>query len=651
MNTIEKIEEVLGIKLEEKKCRELYELNQNNTYSIRKEAIESLVLDNVVIDNFSRLEPYLKELRELEINNSTVSNFSELLMPSCYYLRLNNVVFRNSDCDRMSSFPSHLIFSNLTIDARSFKCWKADKHVAFRQIEFKHCHIENIQEIEAIEATNLIEFDHLTFTDSPKVLKKNSQGPRRLSILNTNFKDASFIPFKGSVEDLQFLNCQINDLTDILNFQKINKVEIDSDTTIENKTTQDNPLKKAIDFTLIQGQKPIDLRNILPFKEYIYKIRLDKYEEATIDFISEFNRIKNLSFCGSTVYVDAFLPIAEQVETIEFYECSIKNHQYFNSFNKLKHFESISYEDGHNGINTFKTILPLKKHLKVLVINEEREIKDSHLLKDFMALESLVLKHDILAPTAESALTLKNLKRLSLSIDDEERTFNLAKLTQLEFLVLVTANHFVGFEYLNKLKSLRIDDFKCDPNIVFDALPHVNSLRRINLTCYDHEIEGLEKFSNLEALKIKGCSQIKLGEFRNLKVLDLENSSIQDFSNFEKTPSLEKLDLSSLQSEIDLQDIYKFPNLKYLTFLESRLNDISSLEALKQLEYLDLFSTEVSDIRVLNSLPNLIGVNISSWSHLVSHNLEEQIEEPEVVVHYGLTPTFISIWEDDEFGI
>jgi Leucine-rich repeat (LRR) protein len=93
----------------------------------------------------------------------------------------------------------------------------------------------------------------------------------------------------------------------------------------------------------------------------------------------------------------------------------------------------------------------------------------------------------------------------------------------------------------------------------------------------------------LEFLSLQRSGKVYLKPLKKLKVLDLYNSDITDFSSFETMPFLEKLDLSCIQNNIDLKEMYKFPNLKWLGFLENEeLDDISGLEPLKKLERLDL---------------------------------------------------------------
>jgi hypothetical protein len=100
-------------------------------------------------------------------------------------------------------------------------------------------------------------------------------------------------------------------------------------------------------------------------------------------------------------------------------------------------------------------------------------------------------------------------------------------------------------------------------------------------------------------------------------------------------PFLEKLDLSCIQNNIDLKEMYKFPNLKWLGFLESEeLDDISGLEPLKKLERLDLYKTNVTDVKVLNTLPNLKEVNLAVKNYKL--DLKAQLDRPEIAAYYAL---------------
>ena len=534
----------------------------------------------------------------------------------------------------------------MKLDATCLSCFKPSSVKRFRQVEFKNCHIDNIQHINDVGYISLLKFDNITFTHQPQ--KKEKKATRRLNISNTTFKDVTFLPFADSLEDITFENCQIGSIAGLAQFPKLEGVMFDSGTTIEDTSVQENNSGKKITCVFKQGKRPLDLKILTSLKNYIDELSLDGYQEKTIDFIEEFKRITKLSFDESIVYIDAFVPIAKQIEAISFTKSIIKKHKYFGYFQNLTSFQTTNYDEDNKGLSSFKKILPLKHQLKVLEVYDHQKIHAAHLLKEFSALESLKIAYEVPVQTAEYILTLQNLKKLSLSIEDKAFTLSLENLKKLEFLILETEGNFTGFEHLKNLKSLKIGESISTPTIDVNALPKMENLKRLNLVSYDYEIKGLAQFPNLEALKLKGSPKVTLAKLEHLQVLDLENSSIEDFSTFEELPSLEKLDLSSIYSKLNLEGFHKFRNLKYLTFLESEVDDISHLEPLKKLEYLDLYYTRVSDVRVLNTLPNLKEVNLAV---LTTDNLEKQLNKPEIAIYCGLPSINLWIWDEDEFGI
>ncbi len=646
MEALQKIEKILGIKLEKKLYGDSYDRNQKNTYSIRKDKIESLRLDDVVIDDFSQLLPYFSDLRSFELVNSTIPNFSVLLSLSCYNLDLDNVTFKNNNCDIIGKVPGHLQFFNMKFDAASLRCFKKTNILGFVQVEFKNCHIDNIQYLDDIEPLSLLILDWITYTYKPRKSKKKKT--RRLSIYNSKLKDLTFLPFKKSLGNLEFENCKIGSLNGLSELPKLRSFSIDSDTRIKDKTVLKNKNNQKIYCEIEQGKRAVNLEMLVPLKNYINDLGFTKYKGKSIGFIGEFKKVKQLSFVDSDVYIDAFVPIAGQIKTISFRNANIKKYSAFKHFKKLKNIAINNHGDEGQNLRSYKKIYPLKKQLKVLDICDFEKIKDGHLLADFKSLESLKIGYSIPVKTAEYILTLKNLKRLSLSTNNKKGVLNLEKLKNIEYLILDTDMKFKGFEYLKKLKSLKIGDDMSSPNVDINTLPRMKHLKRLNVTNYECKLKGIRQFPNLEYLRIKGARKIKIETHKKLKVLDITNSKVSDLSKVEELPNLEKLDLSNMYCELSLEGMYKFPSLKELSLMETDISDISHLEPLKKLELLDLYYTNVKDARVLNTLPNLKEVNVASYNNVA---LEKQMDKPELAVYCGLPTIYLSIWWEDEFGI
>lgn len=245
MDAISELEKILGVKLSTKLYGDLYDANQKNTYSGGTDSITSLRLDDVVITEFSELLPYLKDLRSLTIYNSTLANFSELLQLNYHDLFLNNVVFNTTKCSTIGKLPGHVKFSNMKLDASGLRCFKLTNSKGFHQVEFKNCHIENIQHLNDIKPISLLIFNKITYTYQPK--KTTKKYTRRLSIYNTKLNDLSILPFKNSLMDLEFFNCQIGSLAELNNFPDLSDLSFDSDCKIKDKTIIENNQHKKFD--------------------------------------------------------------------------------------------------------------------------------------------------------------------------------------------------------------------------------------------------------------------------------------------------------------------------------------------------------------------------------------------------------------------
>ena len=613
--------------------------------------ISDISLKNLTIDDFPILLPYLNNIRTLRLSNSVISNVSELMkLNRCIYFQLDNVTFQNNDCTIIKDFPYEIRFSNMNFDANCMNGLQTSgPRKGHKHLFIKNCHIDNIQELSNIEGLYSLHLDKITFTYHPKKIKEKSIW--MIHISDSQFEDISFIPFKKSVTYIEFKNCQIGSFDGISEFKKLEKIKIDTDSSVERLQEIKNRINKQIKCHFVQTEKPFGLKKILGLKNYINHLHFTNLKEKTIDNLGKFKKVKVLSFDKSKFYVDAFLHIAKQIESVEMRDSAIKKHNYLENFLNLTNFESICFSRDGKSIRNFSKLLPLKNQLKELDFYEDDEMHKkpaNYSIEQFTALESLKIGYEISSQTAESILKLEKLKKLNIDVTKTKKVFDLGNLKRLEFLIFNSRVQFTGFENLKRLKSLQIvNDRKFDVK----TLPEMKSLKRLNFSAYDSSIKDLERFPNLEFLKLQGVKKLQLKALKKLKVLDLENSRIKDFSSFETLPSVEKLNLSNIQGNINLEGISKFPNLKWLTFLESEeLDDISGLESLKKLERLDLYKTKVTDIRVLNTLPNLKEVNLLV-DNAKELNLESQLNHREIVIYCGLPSVNLWIWERDEFGI
>lgn len=631
----QKIEEILGIKPED---------------YLKYNLLQYLHLQDVDIEDFSKFLPYLVKVKNVKLTNCTIANFSELLkIESCSSFILDNVTFRNNECNVTTGFPYEIRFSNMTFDAGCFNSFHISSSVkGHKHLFITNSHIDNIQEINNIKGLYSLHLDSITFTCNPTKVKEKSI--YMIHIFNSKFEDISFIPFKKSVGRIDFENCKIGNFKGISEFEKLKKIQIDTNTLVKDESQFENPFNKEITCQFIKAEKPFRLKNAVSLRNYINELNFTDFKAKKIKDLEKFGMVKTLSFDKSEFYVDAFLPIANQIQKVKMRDSEIKKHNYFRSFVNLKSFESgcLSWESKE--IKNFSKLLPLKHQLTSLDFYEDDGIDKKapdYPIGQFTSLETLELGYDISAKTGRSIMQLKKLKKLKISTVKTKQIFDLRHLKKLEFLIFNSRAKFIGFENLRRLKSLKIiNDKKFD----LKTLPKMESLKRLKLSGNKQDMKGFSRFPNLEFLSLQRSGKVHLKPLKKLKVLDLHNSDITNFSSFATMPLLEKLNLSCIQNNIDLKEMYKFPNLKWLGFLESEeLDDISGLEPLKKLERLDLYKTNVTDVKVLNTLPNLKEVNLAVKNYKL--DLKAQLDRSEIAAYYGLPSVMFLIWKRDEFGI
>jgi len=661
------IEDILGVKLTVKEFGDLYDPNQKNAYTSRKNEIDSLYLNDINIDDLSKLLTHCNRLSSLHLKDCIVPNFTEFLAIKCAYFYFDNVTFKTNDIITKKSFPREIRFSNMTIDASCFKCFKESSEIGVKYLEFKNAHIENIEELNNIKNLYELVFDNITYTYKPS--NTSVQSASLLIICNTRFKDVSFLPFKKTLKTIYIENCEIESISKLTEFPKLEAIKVDSDTVVNDKTIITNPSKKKIKVTVTKAKKLLHLDSILCLKDFIQTLHLEKLDGTTIDAIGNFDKIKTLSFEESVFKVDLFTTVADQIENLYLRNTIIECSDAFSNFNHIRHFEFKSFENDY--CLDLKSILPLSRQLKSIEIIDFNLIKNFDVITFFTELDSLKVStySNSSASDIDAIFTLHKLKKLELAIsensdeneDDDEnvvnnkipKTFSFKHLKELEYLILQSLQfNFTGFEHLKKLTSLKIGESYEEETIIdINSFPKMENLKRLNITNYDYNIEGLEQFPNLEFLKLKGVPKLALAPLKKLKVLDLTNSSVKSFSEISPLPNLERLEMSSIQNEIDLKGISKFPNLQWLTFLESyKLDDISELKHLKKLERLDLYLTNISDVSVLNELPNLKEVNLFV-NNSITADLDKQIKNPEIIANCSLPSILFMVWDKDEFGV
>ena len=152
---------------------------------------------------------------------------------------------------------------------------------------------------------------------------------------------------------------------------------------------------------------------------------------------------------------------------------------------------------------------------------------------------------------------------------------------------------------------------------------------RFDLTEKDTvSLAKLYSFVSVDSLNISGNSQIKqlapLSELRDLKILDISNTSITNLGPISNVTFLEDLNLSNTQTT-DIKFIKYADKLRALNISGTQIKEISELLNLKNLTVLKAEKTPIESFAVLNEFKNLKELQISDTEFNDVENIKELV--------------------------
>lgn len=137
------------------------------------------------------------------------------------------------------------------------------------------------------------------------------------------------------------------------------------------------------------------------------------------------------------------------------------------------------------------------------------------------------------------------------------------------------------------------------------------------------------KFVSLDSLNLSGNREIKnlnaLSELRDLKYLDISNTSITNLAPISNVTLLESLNIS-YTSTSNIQFIKYSDRLKYLDISNTKIENISELLNLKSLIGVRAEKTPIQSFAVLNEFKNLVDLDLTESGFNNLENIKELIK-------------------------
>ena len=141
-------------------------------------------------------------------------------------------------------------------------------------------------------------------------------------------------------------------------------------------------------------------------------------------------------------------------------------------------------------------------------------------------------------------------------------------------------------------------------------------------------LDKLYKFVAVDSLNLSGKSQIKhlkpLSELRDLKFLDISNTTIEDLSPISNITFLETLNLSSTPT-IAIKFIKYSDRLRDLDISNTQIEDISELANLTNLQVFKASNTAIQSFAVLNQFKSLKDLDLSESGFNTIENIKDLV--------------------------
>ncbi|WP_139166104.1 leucine-rich repeat domain-containing protein [Chryseobacterium jejuense] len=424
-----------------------------------------------------------------------------------------------------------------------------------------------------------------------------------------------FLPISNRLEYISFINCEVNNISELNLLPDLYSLTIDNTSIIDSKNGiqyQGKPDKRS---TIIQFQnlKVNDLDSFLPISTSLHSISLLNCEVESLKNIHKFSSVKRL-----------YLHPPLQVNDLSLPDPDHDGKQFEFEFIMIVPERMVDYNVNKDWvIPDFNTELlaSIAPYVPALIV-DGYHLTNTHILKDFPILYSLDFN--------------------KCSIDLEDYVLVAPKIQEVDFNRAKVRNQ-KAFSYFTKLEKITVSgDYNRPPYIALKKLlPLKGHLKEINIyeTSAVRNIGELKHFTVLEQLHTSAKS-IELAQ----DILSIESLKDLYLNIYQQNRKIERpitLDLQHLKNveklHLDSNDDVYFTGISHLKSLKTlELDDNGDLEGLtaltsleklvikgevinkfpelKQVKILDLHVPRNYEVASLEKFPNLEKLELNLWS-------------------------------------
>lgn len=423
----------------------------------------------------------------------------------------------------------------------------------------------------------------------------------------------------GEVKKIEFSGTLKSDWSELRNFPNLVSLKLYNSVVPQVALEQLNNLTE-----IWSDNSPEDLAESLPAPEKL--ISLGCYEASTLNGVGTFVNLQQLYVNDYHMTDIGALSALTKLKKLEIVDGdAITDFGVLHSLNQLEllvldaeNLKDISFVGDMSYLREFSmkntivmdiSAIADKTTIKVLELEDNREISDYSALSSLTGLEDLTLELSSKASMPE----VSNWTKLeNLSLRGVKEIDFLSSLPGLKSLCLAGANcdSFYVFASLSNLEHLEIGSIYGDLSNL-NMLTNLSKLKVLDMsgiTVYGN-VEAIFAIPNLEELNINDCSFglnfDAISESSSLRKLYMNRLQLWENIYVQYDGALTYVDYDSVNLADKIDVVKKFPNLEELYLQGNKLPNVTFAESLSQLKKLDITNNYVTDLRPLEKLAQL----------------------------------------------
>ncbi|EJO5346818.1 leucine-rich repeat domain-containing protein [Clostridium botulinum] len=582
--------------------------------------LEILNLSGTDIQDISYLKQ-LTNLKEVNISNTNITDIKALEnSPYIKYLNINKTAVSNLDFIKNMKHIEKLYASDTKIS-------NIPTLTTLKELDISNCNVTSTDFVYSIN--NLIYLNlgkvkingtTLNNINNIKVLKNLEY----LNIQDTDVVNIDVVKELMNLKKLDITGCSKIDTEVLSHLSSVeivgNEIVMFGDKALEKEIREliksySGPIYKrqisSITKLELSGKGIKDLQGLESIESLTY-LDLSNNEISDISALKELRNLNKLILHKNKI--GSIKPI-ENFKSKALKELDLSNN-IIGDITALSGLSQLTRLDlSKNGIVSINSLSGLR-NLQYLSLYENKISEGEESLKKLYNLNELYLKNSGVSNFDVTLAYYNNLDKKDFTTHSDFIVFNEKETSDLAKII----REILGRDENTNVYKSDVDSIT-ELDLSKDAISKVKA--KLSLTNDNIEsLEGIQYFSNLNSLNLKGDSNLEgienLMSIKSLTKLDLTGRKVDSLDNIKYLKSLKYLYLNNMDLSGGALFLEDLSNLNVLDLSNTNITDINILKGLKELNKLYLGNNKIDNLSSLEGLTKLVTLDLVGNDNITS---------------------------------